>query len=308
MNKTHIAIIIPYYKSESTIEKMYVRIKESLGPISKDWALIFIDDNSPDDGWSVIEKLANQDSRVKGLKLSRNFGQHPAITAGIHYAKADWYVVMDCDLQDRPEDIPRLYNEAISKDVNIVIAERERHALGKKRKLGSVAFNSLLSWVSDLEVSEQIGNFRIFSENVAQAYRSFPEQFRFFPAIMAEIGFHPMKLLLPRDDREVGESSYSFGKLINLAIEAIISYSDKPLKLMVVVGSLVSIGAVIIAIVYFICALLGMFKVQGFASLFIALISFSGLQVALISLVGLYTGQVLREAKERPIYIVEKSI
>lgn len=306
--KKKLTIIIPYYKAIDKIKPLHQRTCQTLNDSEFDWQLIIVDDRSPDQGWRIIQEIAQKDARVIALRLSRNFGQHAAISAGMAYAYSDYYVVMDCDLQDRPEDIPKLAKEIIATGNDIVIAERESHALGKKRFVASELFNRTFAWLSDLEFSSSIGNFRIFNHKAAEAYKKYKEQMRFFPALMSDAGFTVSKLQLPRDERIGDSSSYTISKLINLALEAFVTYSDKPLRITAGIGALLATLSSLLLVVYFIAGLLGTFSVAGFATIVLILLFFGGTQILLISIIGLYVGQVLREAKSRPIFIVDEEI
>ncbi|MBO6764617.1 glycosyltransferase family 2 protein [Maricaulis sp.] len=300
-----IAVIVPVYKGAAMLGELVRRLRETLRGINARYQIVLVDDRSPDDSWTGILAESAADPGVLGVRLSRNFGQHAAISAGMAHARARWYVVMDCDLQDPPEAIADLYRHAIETGADVVIAERETSGLGAGRNLGSTLFNTALRWSSGLEVSSKFGNFRIFSDKVAAAFRAYPEQLRLFPAIMTQLGFETRRLRLPRNERAEGKSSYNLFKLAKLGLETIIAYSEKPLWLMTGVGVAVCIASVLFGLTITVNALVNGISVPGYASL-ASLISFlGGLQVFLISLVGLYVGRALAEAKRRPVFIVD---
>ncbi len=301
-----IAVVIPYFRSEALIDGLVARLSAALSSIGADWQVVLVDDGSPDEGWAKIAHAASQDSRITGVRLSRNFGQHAAITAGMHHARARWYVVMDCDLQDRPEDIPSLYSHALEKGVDVALAQRESSGLGLRRTFGSRAFNLVLRWMSLTDFSNEIGNFRIFSDKVAEAYRAFPEQMRFFPALMNEVGFSSSKLRLPRDERPAGQSSYNFRKLLRLAFDSVVTYTDRPLRYLAASGAAIAAGSVVLGLAVILRALFFGSPVAGWPSLMAMVAFFGGAQIFAISILGLYVGQVFKETKRRPIYIVDK--
>lgn len=307
MTQKKIAIIVPYYKAESKIEALVSRISQTFKNSVANWTLFFVDDRSPDSGWEKINEIAQTDNRVIGIRLSRNFGQHPAISAGLFEAGDgfDYYVVMDCDLQDRPEDILTLYNSIESSGSEIVIAKRLNHALGIKRFAGSYIFNKVLSWLSEAPITSEVGNFRIFSQKAYRAYCKYQEQMRFFPLLMHKVGFDVEYVDLQRDERSDDSSSYTFKKLAFMAFDAFIAYSEKPLRISALFGFIVFIGTIFVGLGYLLSAMIGNITVPGFATLILAVIGFGGIQVFLISFIGLYIGQVLRETKVRPIYIVD---
>lgn len=300
-----IAVIVPVYMGEAFVEELVRRLHDTLQRISPHYQIILVDDRGRDNSWALIEAQARRDERVLGVRLSRNFGQHPAISAGIAHASAKWYVVMDCDLQDPPEQIAQLYEHASRNGFEIVVAERESSGLGADRNLGSLLFNCVLRWASEMDVSSRYGNFRIFSEKVAKAFRAYPEQLRFFPALMSHLGFSQAKILLPRSQRPAGKSSYSFAKLARLALENIIAYSEKPLWLSIGISLTVCFGSALYGIYIFIFAVLSGFSVPGFATIAVLVTFLGGVQLFVLSLVGLYVGRSISETRARPIFIVE---
>lgn len=300
-----IAVIVPVYKGEAFLTALVKRLHAALQRISESYQIILVDDRSPDGSWQMIMAESQADARVIGIRLSRNFGQHPAISAGIAHANAKWYVVMDCDLQDPPEQIVELYQAAKDTGDDVVIAERSESGLGVGRNIGSTVFNSALSWASGLEISSRYGNFRIFSHRAAEAFCKFPEQLRLFPAIMSQIGFRSSTIVVERAQRSEGSSSYNLARLAKLALETIVAYSEKPLWIMAGIGSVVCALAFLYGLFIFTTALVGGVDVPGFTTLAVLLSFFGGLQTFLTSLVGLYVGRTLDEAKSRPIFIVD---
>lgn len=304
---SELAVIVPVYMGEPFVEELVGRLHESLQRISENYQIILVDDRGPDRSWTLIEQKAREDSRVIGIRLSRNFGQHPAISAGITYADANWYVVMDCDLQDPPEAIVDLYRHAQETGNDIVLAERTTSGLGAVRNMGSALFNNSLRWLSGLDLSAKVGNFRIFSNRAAHAFRAYPEQLRIFPAIMSTIGFQVGRVPIARTERAEGKSSYTFIKLARLAIETAVAYSEKPLWIMVACGLIICVFAILYGVWTVIGSLAFGYDVPGFATLASLLAFLGGVQIFLISFVGLYIGRVLAETKGRPVFIVDKT-
>lgn len=303
--ETEIAVIVPVYKGEAFVEALVSRLHGSLGAISESYKIILVDDRSPDKSWALIEQEAAKDTRVLGVRFSRNFGQHPAISAGIAHVRARWYVVMDCDLQDPPEAIFDLYQAAHSNRTDIVIAERASSGVGLGRNIGSKLFNSALSWVSGLEISSNFGNFRIFSDRVAGAFRMFPERLRLFPAIISQVGFSSSRIRIERSERSSGTSSYNLFSLARLALETIVAYSEKPLWIMSALGGVICGASFIYGSSIVIQAIMFGMAVPGFATIAALILFLGGLQTFLISFVGLYVGRTLDEAKSRPTFIVD---
>ena len=182
-NKVHISVVSPEYKGEKMVSELVRRIKESVGTITDDFEIILVNDASPDNTWAEIEKECAADSRVKGLDLSRNFGQHYAITAGLHYAKGEWVVVMDCDLQDRPEEIPNLYKKAME-GWDIVFAQRKLRNDGFLKRTSSRMFYSVFSYLTETKQDSSVANFGIYSHKVIESVLAMKDQLRYFPTMV----------------------------------------------------------------------------------------------------------------------------
>lgn len=304
---SYISVILPLYNNAGSFDELIDRLIGALSKITPDFKIICVDDRGPEPIWPLIQKRSNQDPRVEGIRLSRNFGQHAAITAGLSHADSDWLVVMDGDLQDRPEDIVPLHKHAKENNSDIVIAMRENSGLAWYRNLGSRGFNFIVRRFSGLPLSHRYGNYRIFSKKVLGAFLSYDEQMRLFPAIMAQLGYDPQYLELPRDKRKVGTSSYNISRLLSLAYSIIINYSTKPLIYVARLGVAISIASVGFALFLVTRYLMNGSEVPGWTSLMVLVSFFSGVQISLTSLVGLYVGQAFQETKKRPHFIVKET-
>lgn len=300
----YISVVVPLYNNAGSFGELIDRLTTVLSSISNDFEIVCVDDRGPEPIWPQICAHSERDPRVKGIRLSRNFGQHPAITAGLSHVDADWVVVMDGDLQDRPEDIAVLHAHAVENDAHIVVAAREQSGLDVFRNIGSRGFNFLVKQLSGLTLSHRYGNYRIFSRKVHEAFTAYGEQMRLFTAIMAEIGFDPVYLELPRDKRKVGKSSYNLKRLLQLAYSIIINYSTQPLMYFARIGLLMAAISACLALFIIVRVLIAGTGVPGWTSLIVAVSFFGGLQLALTSFVGLYVGQTFQEAKRRPLFIV----
>lgn len=303
----HISIVSPVYRAEKIIPELVSRIKESIEKITTDFEIILVEDNGPDDSWQVIEEIAKDDEKVIGIQLSRNFGQHYAITAGLDASKGEWVVVMDCDLQDQPEEIPNLYAEAL-KGYDVVLAQRHQRKDGFFKRFFSAAFYRVLGYLTGSQQDETIANFGIYNKKVIDAVKSMRESIRYFPTMVKWVGFKSTKLKVAHNERAEGETSYNFKRLLNLALDIILAFSDKPIRLAVKLGLLISAMSVVISIVYLGKYLAGHVVILGYTSLIISIWLLSGLIMATLGVVGLYVGKTFEGVKQRPIYIIEKKI
>jgi len=302
-----VAVIVPVYNGRSMLEELCTRLVASLSTITEKFAIVLIDDGAPDNPWPLIRKLGKNDSRVKGIRLSRNFGQHYALTAGIDVARARWYVIMDCDLQDAPEDIPVLYNKANEgHDMVVGVRQKEGHRLFKR--WCSRAFYKIFRFLSGVQLDSRVGNYRIFSNRVADGFRDMREQLRFIPASFEWMGFDPVNVELPHYDRSRGQSSYTFGKLFKLASDTILAHSQMPLKIVAGFGIAMSAVTFILACIFFGRALIFGTEVVGWASLMVTILFVASLQIALMGVMGIYIGKTFEEAKRRPLYIVKDTV
>ena len=298
----HISIVTPVYGCSTALTELYLRLVKTLDSITTDFEIIMVNDGSPDDAWSTISVLCKKDKRVKGINLSRNFGQHHAITAGLDYTRGEWIVVMDCDLQDQPEEIEKLYNKALE-GYDVVLGKRTKRNDSIIKTLLSKWFYSLFSYLADTNYDPTVGTFRILSVKVVEKYRLFNERLLFFGAMINWLGFKTEGIEVVHEKRNNGKSTYSMRRRINLAINGILSFSDKPLRLSIKLGVSLSVMAFLFILYKVILNLVSGTTVLGWSSL-IAAIGFStGLIVTVIGVVGLYVGSIFKEVKQRPNYI-----
>ena len=299
----HISVVIPVYKAEGCLHELYRRLRASLESITADFEIILVEDCGGDRSWAIINELAQVDTRVKGIQFSRNFGQHYGITAGLDCCDGDWVVVMDCDLQDQPEEIPRLYAKA-QEGFEVVLARRGRRQHALIKRLASRLFYSTLNYLADMHYDAEVGNFRIVSRKVVESYRQMRENLRFFGGLVDWMGFPTASINVEHAERYAGETSYSFAKLWKLGTEAIVAYSDKPLRLAIRFGFLMSFGALFYSVKIIYEALQGSYTVLGWSSLMASIYFLGGIIISLLGIIGLYLGKTFDETKRRPLYIV----
>jgi dolichol-phosphate mannosyltransferase len=302
----HISVVVPVYKAESCLEELYRRLKSAIEPITQDFEIVLIEDCGGDRSWQIIAELAQRDTRVKGLQFSRNFGQHCGITAGLDHCDGDWVIVMDCDLQDRPEEIPRLYAKA-QEGYEIVLARRGKRNHPLLKRLLSWLFYRLFSYLADTEYDPQAGNYRIISRKVVAGYRTMRERSRFFGSLVNWMGFPTSSIDVQHADRYEGQSTYTFDKLWRLATETIIAYSDKPLRLAIRCGFLIAALAFLSGVYVMVRGLLYGSPVTGWSSLMVSIYFIGGIIIALLGIIGIYLGRTYDETKKRPLYLILRS-
>ena len=246
-NSPHISIVSPVYRGEKMVEELVRRNVESVSAVTDDYEIILVNDASPDNSWGEIMKQCALNSKVKGINLSRNFGQHYAITAGLSYAKGDWVVVMDCDLQDRPEEIPNLYKKA-TEGFDIVYARRVYRKDGLLKKTSSRCFHKVFNWMSGLESDSTIANFGIYKHCVIEEFNKMPERARSFPSLVKYLGFKDTAIDVEHAERAEGKSSYNLYKLFKLSFDVIVSNSNKPLRMAVGLGMGMAVVSFLLAL------------------------------------------------------------
>ena len=301
-----ISVAIPVYKAEHCLDELYRRLVASLETISPDFEIILVEDCGGDNSWQVIEDLAAVDSRVRGIQFSRNFGQHYGITAGLDQCHGEWVVVMDCDLQDRPEEIPRLYAKA-QEGFDIVLARRIARQDPPIKRISSWLFYKIFSYLAEIEYDGASGNFRIMSRKVVANYRRMGEQLRFFGGLVQWLGFPTSSIPVEHAERFEGNSTYTISKLWKLATETIIAYSDKPLRIGIRFGFGMAGLAFSYGMYILLRALLYGSPIPGWNSLIVSIYFIGGIIIAMLGIIGIYLGKSFDESKKRPLYIVRRT-
>lgn len=301
-----ISVIIPVYKAETMLDELYRRLCSALEQVTADFEIVLVEDCGGDRSWEVIERLALADNRVRGLQFSRNFGQHYGITAGLDYCTGRWVVVMDCDLQDQPEEIPRLYAKA-QEGFDVVLALRGARKDPLLKRMTSWMYYRLFSYLADIDVDGDSGNFRIMSSRVVGNFTRMREQLRFFGGQVQWMGFPTASIEVEHSERFDGGSTYTFAKLRKLAIDTIIAYSDKPLRLAARMGLMMASGSFCFGAFLLGRSLWHGSAIPGWASLIVSLYFIGGLIIGILGILGIYLGKTFDEAKKRPLYIVRRA-
>jgi glycosyltransferase involved in cell wall biosynthesis len=302
-----ISVVSPVYQSAPIVPGLVSEVSSALESLTDSFEIILVDDRSRDDSWNAIKQECNKSPRVRGLRLSRNFGQHSAITAGLGLAKGDWVVVMDCDLQDRPDQIPTLYRKALE-GYDIVFARRRLRRDSRLKRFYSRAFYSVFSYLTETSQDAAIANFGIYHKKVIEAVLDMDDNIRYFPAMVQWVGFNSTRVDVEHSSRAQGESAYNLRRLLRLAVNNIISFSDKPLRLVAQGGLILSAISLAIGLFYLVGYLLGAIKIAGYASLVISIWLTAGINIFVLGLVGIYVGKAFEKIKGRPAYIVDEAV
>lgn len=299
-----ISVVIPVYGCRAAVRELYERLVKSLEVITKEFEIILVNDSCPQNSWEIIEQLCKEDSRVKGVELARNFGQIKAITAGLDYSKGDWVVVMDCDLQDRPEEIINLYNKA-QEGYDVVFARRANRKDSFMKVLVSKIFYKIYNFASDGNYDPAICNFSISKRVVIENYCRMRELHRAFVIYVKWLGFRQTTIDVEHNERKEGKSSYNMKKRFKMAGEILTSQSDKLLKFTVGFGFVmtsISFLAILGLIINYFFGNVAM----GWTSVIATNCLVGGIIVMVIGLVGIYVGNIFMQSKQRPLYVVRQ--
>ncbi len=303
----HISIVSPVYNAGQCINELIERLTKVLKLINCSYEVILVNDASTDNSWNIIKQLSSKNIHIKAVNLSRNFGQHHTITAGIDLSCGDWVVVMDCDLQDRPEEISNLYNKA-KDNFDIVLARRINRKDGFFPKTTSAFFGKVINYLSGSRIDSSVANFGIYSKKVIDEVKKMKEPIRCFPVMVNWMGYNKTTIDVKHAERFKGKSTYNFSKRLSLGLNIILAYSDKPLRLAINFGLVISLISFIFGIIVLIKYLNGKIGVSGYTSLILAICFFSGIIITLIGLVGLYVGKTFEATKNRPLYLISESV
>jgi dolichol-phosphate mannosyltransferase len=302
---THLSVVIPVYNESSLIDELVKRVKTNVKLITEDYEIIIVDDGSQDNTWNEIENEAKLENRIKGVKFSRNFGHHYAITAGLQKSCGEWVVVMDGDLQDRPEVIPEMYKK-VQEGYEVLFVTRMNRPESFIYLLIQKLFYLFLNIMSGLQFDSKQANFSIISRKVVEAFEKFPENSRFYGSIIRWLGFKTTSIEAEHGSRFCGSPSYSLRKRVKLASDIILAFSDRPLKLSIGFGVLMASISLLGALRIFWQALQSDFEVLGWASLITAIFFVGGSILTVLGISGIYLGRIFNEVKKRPLYVIEE--
>ena len=302
----YISVVTPVYGCGKSLDTLYERVRDTLTTITEDFEIIMVNDASPDGAWNKIKALATADKRVKGINLSRNFGQHRAIAAGLDYSRGEWTVVMDCDLQDQPEDIVKLYNKAME-GYEIVFGRRVERKDSVYKRLTSKLFYMVNDYFTENKMDNTVANYSIISKNVRDSVLRFKEQNRVYALYVNWVGFKKTEIDIEHARRPVGKSSYTFSKLIYLAIDSIVSQSNKPLRLAIKIGFMMSLLSFLYGVWLIIKHFAFEEAIAGWTSVMVSIYFIGGLLFANMGVLGLYIGKIFDETKNRPIYLIQET-
>jgi polyisoprenyl-phosphate glycosyltransferase len=300
-----LSVVAPVYNEEELLDEFYSRVCSALQGLH--FELVLVDDGSSDSTPELLDRLASGDPRVHVVYLSRNFGHQTALTAGLDHARGDAVVMIDADLQDPPELIPRMLDHWRG-GCDVVYAVRE-HRDGESRFKLSTArwFYKLFDWLTTVELQHNSGDFRLLDRRALDALLSMRERSRFLRGMTVWVGYRQAAVPYKRDSRFAGETKYTLGKMLRFSLDAISSFSHRPLQLATLFGFVISTLAFIAIPVVIVLRILGSY-LPGFSSITIAILLLGGIQLIALGIIGEYVGRIYDEVKGRPLYLVRSRL
>ena len=304
---TRLSIVVPAFNESEGLRAFHARLGAVLDRLDCECEVIYVDDGSSDDTHAVMRALGEADPRVSTIKLSRNFGKELALTAGLDAADADAVIIIDADLQDPPEMIPRLI-EHWREGFDVVYGTRSTRA-GETRlkKFTSAAFYRVMQRLSATPLPRDTGDFRLMSRRALDALKQVRERQRFMKGLFTWVGFRQMAVVYERDPRFAGSSKFNYWRLWNFALEGITSFSGAPLKVATYVGIFTALLAFGFGIWVLGKAMLLGDPVRGYPSLMLVVLFLGGVQLMALGMIGEYLGRLYMEAKQRPLYLIEEA-
>lgn len=303
MQMVELSIVVPVYGCRDCLQSLHQQVTAAAKTITSSYEIVFVDDRSPDGAWPLLEEMSRGDSHVRAVRLSRNFGQHAAITAGLATARGEWTVVMDCDLQDPPEAIPELYGKAKG-GYDVVFARRLQRSHSALRLAMAKLYFKTLNAFMGTRIDGAYGTFSILSRKVVDAYLSLGDLERHYLFVLYWLGFEHSTIDVEHRDRGSGKSSYTLGRLIRHAVSGVFFQTTNLLIYIVYLGfALAGLGAV--GVLYLVYTYATAHPPAGFTFLAVLLLLIGGFIITSTGVTGLYIGRVFQQVKGRPLYVID---
>jgi polyisoprenyl-phosphate glycosyltransferase len=298
-----LSLVIPIFNEEALIDVLHERVMTALSAITADFEVICIDDGSSDRSLALLKKHYAADNRFKIVELSRNFGHQAAYTAGLSLAKGKYVAMMDGDLQDPPELLAAMHQKISTEDVDVVFGKRTKRGEEIQKAFYIQVFHKIFKRVIGIEEADNVGNFSIMNRRALTAFLALEERNRYLPGLRFFIGFRQGFVEYERDDRLAGEAKMTFGKLVRLALDALFSFSDFPIKLCFWTGVFGIFTLILAAIYTLICKILGI-ALFGWSSIALSIYFLGSVQLLFLGIIGEYVYRIYKETQRRPIFII----
>ena len=300
-----LSVLVPVYNDQEVLDELSHRLVQTLPQLCNKYEIVLVDDGSKDNSWTKIEELKNKNEHIIAIKLMRNFGQQNAIAAGLDHTNGDIVVIMDSDLQDKPEDIPKLIESLLKNDASMAIAKWTSRKDSFFKKIVSRFFYSVSQKITKLNHQPNLGVFRAIRKEVVAELKKYQEKTSSTLSLLYWIGMDYVTVELERDERFSGKSGYTLKKMLKLASDRIFSFSMFPIRLAIYTGSTISILSFIFGLVLIVRRMHGLVA-PGWTSIIVLVLFFFGMNFLFLGLIGEYLGRVFLEAKQRPKFVIKK--
>lgn len=314
LQRVVISVVVPMYNEAEGVRELHRRLSQAAASWNEDYELLFVNDGSRDATLEVCRELCAQDPHLRVVSLSRNFGHQAAVSCGMKECRGDWVAVIDADLQDPPEELARFFERG-REGYDVVYAVRRHRKEGPLKRFSYWAYYRLLSFLADVEIPLDSGDFCVVSRRFLDELNRLPERRRFQRGLRAWLGFRQVGLEYERQARALGQPKYTLAKLINLGLDGIVNFSTRPMRLLMMLG--IGLGAAAFALSLAVLAIYvaditlwgyNARQTQGWTSLILAIFFLSGTQLFGLGVLGEYIGRIFEEAKGRPTYVVEERL
>lgn len=302
-----ISVVIPVYGCDSCLRALHDRLSAQLEALAVDWELIFVNDGSPDRSWSVLTELSREDPRIKAIQLSRNFGEEAALVAGLSESEGNWTVVMDCDLQDLPEDIPRLYAKALE-GYDVVLTRRRNRGHSRFRRAASKLYYGVVSKLLKVDADPAFGNFSMVSRRVRDLALRIRDRDRHYRMILLWIGLRRAAIEVENAARHSGSSAYGLRQLVYHAVDGVFFQTTTLLRWIVYAGIAMAVAGMFLATFFVVSYLVEGTDYPGWTSLAVLILLTTGVVTISTGVAALYIGKIFGQVKDRPLYVIEKSM
>jgi glycosyltransferase involved in cell wall biosynthesis len=302
-----VSIVVPIFNEQEMLGQLRQRLTAALEKTGEVWELVFVDDGSRDESPRILGEFAKEDSRIRVVILSRNFGHQPAVTAGIRHARGNCVVLIDGDLQDPPEIIPEMVAKW-REGFQVVLGERTSRSERGARGVGFRLFYPLLRSITDLPDAPDAGIFGLMDRAVVEEFNKLPERNRFIPGLRSWLGFKQTSVLYDRVDRAAGKPKQTLTRLIHYAMDGMLSFSTKPLRVATWVGFATSAVAFVLALFYLVTFFTEKKEYTGFTTIILSVFFLGGIQLISVGFLGEYIGRIYEEVKQRPLYVVREKL
>lgn len=306
--KQSISVVVPIYNDSEVIHELIKRLSPVLESVTADYEIILVDDGSRDDSWLQMLAVRQANASIKAVRLSRNFGQQSAIAAGLSLTSKELIVLMDSDLQDRPEDIPVLIDALLADEkATMAIAQWEERKDSRLKLAVSRLFQRVSNSITEIHTMPRLGIFRVMKKSVVEELRNFPEKTATTVSLLYYIGSRYVAVPLKRDARFAGKSGYNLSKMLALTFARIFSFSMFPIRIVTYLGALLCVGSMMAALALIIYKLVGN-VVAGWTSMMVLMLFLFGLNFAFLGVLGEYIGRIFLETKQRPKFMIDEIV